>query len=346
MGLRERLRRALRGGHLTGCFRCGGFDQVSRVAPRKSWAAGQTVSGRLWYCPNCSHWCCIPCARRVERGIVCPKCGGYFDPFGPIPAADPRPQEVEPVEPANRGLEPSPVDELVTSLKRGIHDLEYLGSLVKRVGGSGDPRAVIVLLEARVLHSGLKDYIFRAVRDLGTGPESLQIPAEARASLHEDLADIEYPYWTAGTAALLLTLCADASSVEPLIAALNHPSTEVAQLAAATLGRLGDRRAVRPLIEALRRGESFLNCGGGIFIQDGALIALGRLGDRSAVPVLLDRLETADPGEIRDVAKALLMLRDARAIEPLRHALEKGLRGFPAEAVRSALAESDRWEEA
>jgi len=65
---------------------------------------------------------------------------------------------------------------------------------------------------------------------------------------------------------------------------LNHPVPEVAQFAAETLGKIGDRRAVEPLIGVL---EGTPEPG----LAEAATEALGRLRDVRAVPILSRMLE-------------------------------------------------------
>lgn len=65
---------------------------------------------------------------------------------------------------------------------------------------------------------------------------------------------------------------------------LKHPVAEVAQFAAETLGKIGDRRAVEPLIEVLETPHE-------LGLMEAATEALGRLGDPRAVPALSHVLE-------------------------------------------------------
>ena len=67
----------------------------------------------------------------------------------------------------------------------------------------------------------------------------------------------------------------DERAVEPLIEALNDEDASVRRGAAVALGRLGAERAVEPLIEALNDEEGH--------VRRGAAVALGRLGYERAV---------------------------------------------------------------
>jgi len=84
------------------------------------------------------------------------------------------------------------------------------------------------------------------------------------------------------------------------------------EVAAKELGRLGDVRAVKPLLEALG--------------DDNATIieALGNLGDSSAVEPLIAALARGRSSSAA-AARALAQLGDLRAIEPLVAALRKGV---------------------
>jgi HEAT repeat protein len=111
-----------------------------------------------------------------------------------------------------------------------------------------------------------------------------------------------------GTAEALGKL-GDARAVEPLIAQLTDDDSGVRQGAAAALGELGDARAVEPLIAQLKDDDSG--------VRHGAVVALGMLGDARVVEPLIARLKDDDSGVRRGAAVALGKLADARAVEPL-----------------------------
>jgi HEAT repeat protein len=118
------------------------------------------------------------------------------------------------------------------------------------------------------------------------------------------------------------------AAVEPLIAVLNEQGcytsvlsyyslaeplalgkgSHLRALAAEALGKLGDRRAVEPLIAALRDSSLGLRCE--------AARALGELGDARAVAPLMESLESVF-GEDRGAAAAALGKIGEAAVEPL-----------------------------
>jgi HEAT repeat protein len=69
--------------------------------------------------------------------------------------------------------------------------------------------------------------------------------------------------------------------VKPLIGALEDESISVRQSVAYVLGKIGDTRAVEPLIKAVSEPR-------GIWVS--AAVALGNIGDMRAVEPLLERL--------------------------------------------------------
>jgi HEAT repeat protein len=87
-------------------------------------------------------------------------------------------------------------------------------------------------------------------------------------------------------------------AVKPLIAVLPH-SWQAAQI----LGRLGDKRAVMPLIKVLP--------------MNAAIVALGELGDKRAVRPLIDILGGDDMADMAAAAKSLAQIGDRSAVEPL-----------------------------
>lgn len=88
------------------------------------------------------------------------------------------------------------------------------------------------------------------------------------------------------------------ASVPPLVEALSRRTHHVTRRAASLLGRIGDARAIGPLVSAL----------GGEKDEDVRLaiaIALCRLGEKAAVPPLIDLLDSNDR-EIRLAASTAL----------------------------------------
>ncbi|MEE8451653.1 MAG: HEAT repeat domain-containing protein [Thermoguttaceae bacterium] len=100
-------------------------------------------------------------------------------------------------------------------------------------------------------------------------------------------------------------------AVEPLIAALE---TNVGAWAAEALGKIGDRRAARPLVAILDDETGW--------VRSLTAKALGQINDRSIVPDLLATLEEDDPSARFGALVALGHLGHARALEPLIHALD------------------------
>ena len=99
---------------------------------------------------------------------------------------------------------------------------------------------------------------------------------------------------------------------DKLVATLRHPLPDRAVHAAATLGRLGERKAVPALCEALRAPDPYL--------QAEAAAALERLGDPRAVPALAGLLMDGGlPGRLA-AARALGALGGEGATAALRRA--------------------------
>lgn len=93
----------------------------------------------------------------------------------------------------------------------------------------------------------------------------------------------------------------------------SHPSQRVR--AAELLGQLGDRRATKPLIEALDDSDRG--------VRRAAALALGQLQDHQAVPPLLKVLQTSSDPSVRGAAAfALGLIEDRRAVEPLINSLK------------------------
>ncbi len=134
------------------------------------------------------------------------------------------------------------------------------------------------------------------------------------ADVQDDRRDIRLQ------AELALLRLQDPVVVPALLAALDIPDRRVQGLVATVLGRLGDRRAVLPLIDLLRSAkpgtrtdvfDTFAN------VRAQAAEALGLLGDRQAVEPLIEALADEDAVTRGKAAQALGRLRDLRAVEPL-----------------------------
>ncbi|ODS34707.1 MAG: heat repeat-containing PBS lyase [Candidatus Scalindua rubra] len=99
--------------------------------------------------------------------------------------------------------------------------------------------------------------------------------------------------------------------VEELINALGDRDLEVREEAAEALGKIGDARAVEPLIKAL----------GDWVVGGKAAKALGEIGDARAVKPLIKELGDMSSNIQSEAAWALGKIDDTRAVEPLIRAL-------------------------
>jgi len=110
-------------------------------------------------------------------------------------------------------------------------------------------------------------------------------------------------------------------AVEPLIEALKDGSPIVCWRAAWALGEIGDRRAVKPLIEVLKEFESGESSRLSGFPASEALWgvyeALGKLGDERGIGQLLKVLKEGYSSGRYWAARALGEMRDARALPEL-----------------------------
>lgn len=117
----------------------------------------------------------------------------------------------------------------------------------------------------------------------------------------------------------------DTRAVEPLIELLPRANSGLIDSAVAeALGALGDRRALQPLIKLMKERSC-----------KEAIEALGALGSTQAVEPLIEHLN--EPGRTEAVAAALAMLGDPRAIQPLESALSRETYPPIREAIAAAL---------
>lgn len=125
----------------------------------------------------------------------------------------------------------------------------------------------------------------------------------------------------------------DARAVEPLIAALRDydydEDSELPSVAAEALSELADSRAVEPLIAALQSGD------GSVRLQAARL--LGMILDSRAIEPLIFALKDRYD-DVRDAAAlALGRLREPRAVEPLVAILGAGEHHMQQEAAKALL---------
>ncbi len=142
-------------------------------------------------------------------------------------------------------------------------------------------------------------------------------------------------YCSKSQAAELLGIMEVKEAVSLLIEALRDYSTR--SQAALALGNIGDRRAVKPLIEVMNTGTS-----------SSAVIALGEIGDKRAIQPLMELLERRgfDPR----LVKSLIKLEAREAIPLIEEKMPEGrLYGSDAEAKENLekfkRGEKLEWEE-
>lgn len=127
-----------------------------------------------------------------------------------------------------------------------------------------------------------------------------------------------------------LTFGPDADYVDRLIRALDHRAIEIATRAATFLGRVGDRRAVQPLLRAARQRPEMGLLGA---VAD----ALGELGDPAAIPLLTELVDSSWLPVRLHAVQALATIRpDGVLPASSEAALTRAAENDPSPAVREA----------
>jgi HEAT repeat protein len=103
---------------------------------------------------------------------------------------------------------------------------------------------------------------------------------------------------------------ANQAEVSAAIAALRDGDADVARDAATTLGRLGNRSAVEPLIEALSNGSGYFHC----VVRAAAAASLGQLHDQRALPALRNAVRDEMAEASAEAVRALTALGDPQAV--------------------------------
>lgn len=159
-------------------------------------------------------------------------------------------------------------------------------ALAHSLADGGDPRAVNIVLD--LLNRHLEDPQHQG-RDTIVAMGAVAVPPLL------DLLRPRREMWTEGVRELLEDIGEQA--VPDLLRAMHDK--KLRDTAIRALAKIGDRRAVPPLIELVtdgaRRGD----------VRATAIWALGRIGDPSALPVILDVSHSSDKDERRSAAYAL-----------------------------------------
>ncbi len=146
---------------------------------------------------------------------------------------------------------------------------------------------------------------------------TLAVPAAAD-KVDDLIWDLSYDAspTTRAEAAISLGRVGDERAVEPLIAALGDGNSDVRAAAAQALGKIGDPKAVEPLIIILRYDDAYS------LARKQAIWALGMIGDARAVDPLISVLNNSGHPETQTLAsEALGNIGDPRAVDPLIKAL-------------------------
>jgi len=186
------------------------------------------------------------------------------------------------------------------------------------LGRCGGPEVLDVFLEAlkdtglSVRRGGVLGIQWLAARKVA------KFPVDAVVELAKNDEEI----WVRGTAVVSLGLGGE-KAVPALLELMNDEDRDIRLQACASLGRIGDTRAVEPLIAKLNAKLNDRE----YYERHAAVIALGDIGDERAVEPLIKILNVED-ADSRDAAEALAKIGDKRAIEALKIAIEEERKTF------------------
>lgn len=171
---------------------------------------------------------------------------------------------------------------------------------IEKMRENGDVQGVI-----EKLRNSEDVYIrFAASKAIGLMGDPVAVPSLLECAYTRSHKDV-YVWYSAKQALVLI----GTEAVEQLIEALSHNDWEIRDFAAEALGKIGDTRAVDPLITITRSYASFK--------------ALGLIGDLRAVDPLIEILNARETDVRRDAAKALGELGDKRALAQLKSLLDE-----------------------
>ncbi len=122
-----------------------------------------------------------------------------------------------------------------------------------------------------------------------------------------------------------------ATDIVPLIVALHDADADTALEAAVSLGKLGNKAAVEPLMEALRNQDGYYHS----VVRAAAASSLGELHDVRAFDTLVSAMNDPMAETSAEAVRALANLGDTRAIQPLIDVV-RNVDGFFLPVVRRA----------
>ncbi|HEX4795908.1 MAG TPA: HEAT repeat domain-containing protein [Humisphaera sp.] len=123
------------------------------------------------------------------------------------------------------------------------------------------------------------------------------------------------------------------AEVEAMIAQLRHDDADISRDAATALGALGHVEAVEPLIQVMENCDGFFHP----VVRAAAAGSLGMLKDARAVNVLITAVSDTHAEPSAEAIRALALIGDARALEPLMEVVRNANGYFLPIARRAAV---------
>ncbi len=157
------------------------------------------------------------------------------------------------------------------------------------LGGAKDERALPALAraakedESEVVRTASSEAIALIRKGGAKPPGAKGVDSLKPSKLVEAMGSDDAATRRAATSALMKM---DKAAVPALLAGLNNRNLEVQIASADALGRIGDEKAVKPLLRLVPKGDHRLRAA--------AIEALGNIGDRSAMPALIKAANDKD----------------------------------------------------
>jgi len=107
------------------------------------------------------------------------------------------------------------------------------------------------------------------------------------------------------------------SYFERLVRALNHPERTTRIRAAYILGKLKDKRAVKPLAKAISGTRGIRD----IFFEEAVVVALGKIDGEETLPILIDLLDHPSFLIRADALHSLSRSKTKKATQAIKKAL-------------------------
>ncbi len=203
-------------------------------------------------------------------------------------------------------MDPAAVEPLIRILQRRLESPHFREEAAFTLGCIGDERAIEPLIKALDYGPGIKQAALKGLTLIEV--KDRKVVRVARKLLNDESEAIR------DLAIIAIGVHGGEEEVDLLIEKLKNGNEGERWNATNALAKIGDKRAVEPLIERLESDPGFDTQ----LVGSACCIALGKIGDKRAVEPLIKALNDRHRVLDLEAAEALARIGDKRVVEPLK----------------------------